>query len=85
MSFKKLSILAGAVAADFTPITIKENDEDRHLYIVGGTWYDPKGGDRMIIPHGGRSYLATSNALGPDNFYGVNLLDGSIEYDVDLS
>lgn len=39
----------------------------------------------MKIPHGARTYLATSNSLGDDNFYGINLLGGSIEYDVDLS
>ena len=39
----------------------------------------------MVIPHGGRSYLATGDALGPDNYYGVNLLGGSISYDVDIS
>lgn len=39
----------------------------------------------MQIPHGGRSYLATTNALGPDNWYRVDLLGGSIAYDVDLS
>merc|ERR1712086_826715 len=39
----------------------------------------------MQIPHGGRSYLATTDALGPDNWYRVDLLGGAIEYDVDLS
>ena len=39
----------------------------------------------MSVRHGGRSYLARSDKLGPDNFYLPNLLGGSIEFDVDLS
>ena len=84
MSFKYMSLMLAAAAAH-PSITIKENGKPKTLYAVGPDWYSPKGGDRMEIPHGGRSYLATSNALGPDNFYGVNLLGGSISYDVDLS
>lgn len=84
MSYKYLALTLG-VAAAHPSITIKENGTPKTLYVVGPDWYSPKGGDRMEIPHGGRSYLATSNSLGPDNFYGVNLLGGSISYDVNLS
>lgn len=35
--------------------------------------------------HAGRDLATESPGLGPDNFYGVNLLGGSISYDVDLS
>ena len=81
--FSKILAL-GAVAA-FPTINIKEDGKPKTLYIVGADWYTPTGGDTMDIPHGGRSYLATSDSLGPDNFYGLNMLGGSIAYDVDLS
>jgi hypothetical protein len=85
MSIKYLALALGAAAA-FPSINIKENGKDKTLYITSGQkWYHPKGGDTMDIPHGGRSYLAISDSNGPNNFYGVNLLGGSIEYDVDLS
>ena len=84
MSFKYLALTLAAANA-CSSINIKENGKDKKLYIVGADWYTPKGGDTMDIPHGGRSYLATSDALGPDNFYAVNLLGGAIDYDVDLS
>ena len=83
--FSKYLALTISAAAAFPQITIKEDGQPKTLYIVGADWYTPKGGDTMDIPHGGRSYLATSDSLGPDNFYGVNLLGGSIAYDVDLS
>lgn len=37
------------------------------------------------MPHNGRAYMTTSDKLGPDNFYQPNLLNGSLEYDIDLS
>ena len=84
MLSKSLALTIGAAAA-FQTITIKEDGQPKTLYIVGGDWYTPKGGDTMDIPHNGRSYLATSDSIDPDNFYGLNMLGGSIAYDVDLS
>ena len=84
MSFKYLS-LSMAVVSAFQTITINEDGKDKSLYVVGPDWYPGMEGEKIKIEHGGRSYLANSDALGPDNFYMPNFRGGSIEYEVDLS
>jgi len=53
------------------------------MYFVGAE-AEGEGSD-FNVRHGGRSYLATSDKLGPDNFYKPNLRGGSLEYTVDVS
>ena len=81
------AVIAAAVskAYAFEQLTIQENGLNKTVYIVGNTDYEPKGGDRIVMEHNTGYQLTRSDYYGPDNFYGVNLLGGSIEYDVDLS
>lgn len=55
------------------------------MYVVNKPWFQGGSGSKISLPYGGRSYLATSDKLGPDNFFRPNLAGGSIEYDVDLT
>ena len=82
-----IAMVIGLAIADdqFPEITIRENGEDKKLYIVQNSGPTPKGNDTLNIAHGQRAYLATNASLGENNFYGVNLLGGSISYDVNLS
>lgn len=84
MKFTQLFALVGTTIA-FPTITIKENDQDKQLYIVNADWYQGGGGDKVVIPHGGRSYLATGDKMGPDDYYAPNVNGGFWEWDVDLS
>ena len=79
----KASFIMGLAIA-YPSLNIKENGNDKTLYIIGPKWYTPKGGNTMDIPYGGRSYLSPSNE-NQGVFYSPNLLGGTIEYDVDLS
>ena len=79
-------VIGLALAQDQYPeITIRENGEDKKVYIVQNSGTTPKGGDTLNVAWGQRAYLANNASLGEDNFYGVNLLGGSISYDVNLS
>jgi len=85
MKSSTLAALVGTASAGFPTITIKENGQDKTLYIANADWYSGGGGSQVVIPHGGRSYLTTSDAMGPSNFYSPNVNGGFWEYDVDLS
>lgn len=73
-----------ATASAFGTITIEEDGKPKKLYVVGPKKVPTKG-KMLKIPHSARSYLATSDKLGPDNWYRPNLVGGSLSYTLNLS
>ena len=68
----------------YPSLEILENGRPKTVYIVNDSWYNPGGGKEVNMPHGGRSYLTTSDAFGPDNYYSPSVNGGSWEWDIDL-
>ena len=70
---------------DWKTLNITEDGEAKTIYLATPTWFDGTGGDKVLIPEGGRLYFSTTPQLDPETYYKPNLLGGSVEYDVDMS
>lgn len=75
---------------EFDPIDITLNGKVMSLYATRFSWSTPKvSGDKAEIDGNGRMYFSTmpnnTAITDPDQIFKVNLLGGSIEYDIDLS
>ena len=74
----------------FDPIDITLNGKVMSLYATRFSWFTPKvTKDKAEIDGNGRMYftnMPNNTAItDPDQIFKVNLLGGSIEYDIDLS
>ena len=66
----------------FNALTVKVDGQDKTLYLTPqcGT-----GGASIDCGYNARATLSESPSLDPNGFFRPNLLNGSVEYDVDLS
>ena len=75
---------------EFDPIEITFNNKPMKLYATRFSWFTPKvSGNKAEIDGNGRMYFSSmpnnTAITDPDQIFKVNLLGGSIEYDIDLS
>ena len=71
-----------ATVNGFNPITVKVDGEDKTLYM---TPQCSTSGAGMNCPHNARATLSETPSLDPSGFFKPKLLNGAVEYDVDLS
>ena len=71
--------------ANFSPINMEVDGKPVTYYVAAG--FQSAGGHKYHVPAEGRGYIATSPKLDlkDPEYFKPNLLNGSIEWDVDLS
>ena len=85
-----LSLASDDQTVEFDPIDMTINGEVVSLYATRFSWFDPDVSEDKAEIHGnGRMYFTfmpnNTAVTDPELLFRVNLLGGSIEYDVDLS
>ena len=72
---------------DFVPMNVTVDGQPTTLYIAtpDSDWCTGGGGDKFVIPTGGRAYLSLEKATNPETYFKPKLLGGFVEFDADIS
>ena len=72
---------------DFPAFELYVNDEKRNLYVHYPDWTSVimTDKDKLSFDFNNRMYLSYVDDTDPSKYFKVNLLDGSVTFDVDLS